>query len=529
MTKKASGTSVENTFSLKSLSVRFLFFLAFIEGSFVVFCEMVGAKMLSAFFGNSLSVWTAVISVTISCLALGYYVGGVLSRKTNKLTILSYLFAVAGWLMVVMPSWSKHLFQYFIDTELVIGAILSAIFLIGPAIFCLGATTPIIIQLINNNYNEAGKSAGHAYAVSTIAGIVSTLVLGFLLLPNWGKEVPLFIASALLVVLSFRIRFQYLSLFTAAVLFISLVSFLRQETTIPFSKKMYNSEGVMGRLTVYEQSYIDSPMRFRTLFVNGVPQTIIYSHEHRSNSFWDYVHKMSATASMKNGGDALLIGMGGGAVANELQELNFKLDIVDIDKRMFDISQRFFFFTPLITTSFIENDARNFIKTCKKTYDVIIIDVASGEVQPSNVFTVEGVLELKQLLKPNGFVLIQYQEKINPEKLSGHLCIAKTFQENDFNIYANYDYSEIAGIVLFCSLNKIDVIPVIEKENLTNNVISQPWLGQFLDESYIPINVSLGKGVLLTDDQPRLEQINYQTIEEWRKMAIKNFGHLFMN
>jgi predicted membrane-bound spermidine synthase len=528
MTKKASHTVSANATSLKKLSVSFLFFLAFLEGALVIFCEMIGAKMLSAFFGSSLSVWTAVISVTISCLALGYYVGGILSKKTNKQIILSYLIAIAGLLMVIMPSWSKHLFEHFMDAELVTGAILSTIFLIGPPIFCLGTTSPIIIQLINDNYKEAGKSAGHTYAISTIAGIVSTLVLGFVLLPNWGKEAPLIVASILLIGLSFYIKFQYVSLVAGVVLFISITSFLREEEPIPFSEKLYNSEGLMGRLTVYEQSYIDSPMKFRTLFINGIPQTITYSHENRSNSFWDYVHKMSATASIKSGGDALLIGMGGGAVANELQQLNFKLDIVDIDKRMYDISQRFFFFTPLPTTTFTENDARNFIKTCKNSYDVIIIDVASGEVQPSNVFTVEGIAELKKLLKPDGLVLIQYQEKINADKLSGHLCIAKTFQENDFTVYANYDYSEIAGIVLLCSLNEIDVKSVINKDKLTTNVTLQPWLGQFLHQSYIPTNNSLGKSVVLTDDQPRLEQVNYQTIEQWRKKAIENYGHLFI-
>jgi predicted membrane-bound spermidine synthase len=528
MAKKVSGIVNKNTQSFKSLSLSFLFFLAFLEGSLVIFCEMIGAKMLSAFFGNSLSVWTAVISVTISCLALGYYVGGMLSMKNNKLIILSYLIAVSGLLMVIMPIWSKQLFLIFMEAELIAGAILTTVFLIGPSIFCLGATSPIIIQLINNNYKEAGKSAGHVYAISTIAGIISTLVLGFLLLPNWGKEIPLFAASALLIILSFFIKFQYLSLFSGIVLFVSFGSFLRQEEPIPFYEKMYNSEGLMGRLTVYEQSYIDSPMRFRTLFINGVPQTIIYSHENISNSFWDYVHKMSATASAKSGGEALLLGMGGGAVATELQKLNFKLDIVDIDKRMYDVSQRFFFFAPLTSTRFIENDARNFIKTCKKTYDVIVIDVASGEVQPSNVFTVEGILELKQLLKPDGFVLIQYQEKINPEKLSGHLCIAETFQENDFKVYANYDFAEITGVVLFCSLKDIDITTFIDQDKLTTNVKLQTWLEQFLIEPFVPVNKALGKSVLLTDDQPRLERINYQTIEEWRKMAIQNYGHLFL-
>ena len=524
---KHQATTISTSKMQKQLALKFLFLLAFVEGAFVIFCELIGAKMLASFFGNSLAVWTAVITTTISFLTFGYFVGGILSKKDNKQNILAILLALAAFFMVVMPSWSVSLFRYFQDSELVAGAILSTLFLIGPAIFCLGTTSPIIIQLINEHYQEPGKSAGQTYAISTVAGVLSTLLLGFYLLPNMGKEVPLFVASITLVVFSVSIKFNYLTIASMLAIFFSALSFVKEDEGDVFFTKLYSSEGMMGKLSVYEKSYVDADIRFRTLFINGIPQTIIYSHQNISNSYWDYVHKMSAFATIHQGGDALLIGMGGAAVASELQQLNYRIDVVDIDKRMFQISKDFFFFTPLSTTNFTENDARNYIKTCKKTYDLIIIDVASGEVQPSNLFTIEGIAELKKILSPNGMVLIQYQEKINPESYSGHLSIAKTFEQNRFDVFANYDYSEIAGIVLVC-INKDVVLPAIEKEKLTPNVLAQEWLTEFLNQPFTPLNLKSGNTIILTDDQPRLEQINAETIELWRKKAILNYNHIIL-
>ena len=56
--------------------LRFLFLLAFMEGASVMACELLGAKMISPFFGSSLYVWAAVLGMTLFGLMSGYYTGG---------------------------------------------------------------------------------------------------------------------------------------------------------------------------------------------------------------------------------------------------------------------------------------------------------------------------------------------------------------------------------------------------------------------------------------------------------------------
>jgi predicted membrane-bound spermidine synthase len=508
----------------KELSLSFLYVLAFLEGALVIFSEMLGAKMLGAFFGNSLAVWTSVISTTIAFLTLGYYFGGLLSKRNDKTKILAFIFSLAGLFLIIMPSWSLTLFEKYNDATLISGAISSTVFLIGPSVLCLGMSSPIIIQLLSEQTNEAGKSAGHTYAISTLAGILSTLLIGFYLLPNWGVEMPIFIGTLCLLLVSFKIRFLYINIGSSIVFLLLLFTyFTKEDVSNKYFKKIYQSEGLMGQLKVYEQSFIDGDTKFRFLFINGIPQTIIYSHENLANSFWEYVHRISAVSSMKTNKKALLIGMGGGAIASELQKLNIDLDIVDIDKRMYQIAQEHFFFEPKKSTTFTVNDARHYIKTCKKKYDLIIIDIASGEVQPSNVFTKEGIAELKKIIQDDGIVLVQYQEKIDPTQLSGSQSIALTFQHNGFKTYRNFENIEVAGIILACSMNEID-FSKIDKEKLTANVAKQSWLDEFLKEPFQRITDTGKNSVLLVDDKPMLEHINAQTIEIWRTSMKNNYG-----
>jgi spermidine synthase len=499
-----------------------------LEGALVIFSELIGAKMLGSFYGASLTVWTAVISVTITFLTLGYFIGGKFSTSKSNVTILKNCFALAAFFIIVMPIWSETLFITFNEASLVSDAIKTTIFLIGPSVFCLGISSPIIIQLLSEQEGETGNVSGKVYAISTFAGILATLLLGYVLLPSFGLKTPLFIAAILLITISFYIKTTIFNILLGiVVLGFGFISVFKDNIDIKYHKTHYESEGLMGQLKVIDQDYNGNNIHFRLLFINGIPQTVIFNQNKEGNSFWEYVHRFSAIASLKQGQEALLFGMGGGAIANELQKQNFNLDIVDIDKRMFEISQNYFYFKPKPTTSFTIDDARHYIKTCQKKYDLILLDICSGEVQPSNVFTKEGIAELKKILNKDGIILVQYQEKINPTLISGSQSIAKTLQFNGFKTYQNVENLEVASIIIAASpieipFNKLDT------NKMTLNVKNQKWLKEFVKEPFQPINKPLKNSILLEDDKPILEKLNAETIELWRKSTMKYYGLKFL-
>ena len=57
-------------------NVKIALTLSLIEGGAVMFAEIVSAKMIAPVFGTSLYVWTSVLTITLTGLMIGYFLGG---------------------------------------------------------------------------------------------------------------------------------------------------------------------------------------------------------------------------------------------------------------------------------------------------------------------------------------------------------------------------------------------------------------------------------------------------------------------
>ena len=60
-----------------------LFSIIFFTGAVVLSLELLASRILTPFFGVSLYIWTAILSVTLIFLAIGYQLGGWLTSKIN--------------------------------------------------------------------------------------------------------------------------------------------------------------------------------------------------------------------------------------------------------------------------------------------------------------------------------------------------------------------------------------------------------------------------------------------------------------
>ena len=58
--------------------------------------EILGSRIVAPYFGNTLYIWSSLISVAIASLAIGYYIGGKLSDKRPEFKVLYSLIAVVG-------------------------------------------------------------------------------------------------------------------------------------------------------------------------------------------------------------------------------------------------------------------------------------------------------------------------------------------------------------------------------------------------------------------------------------------------
>ena len=78
--------------------------ILFVEGASLMVVELLGAKLLAPFYGSSLYVWTAVLSITIIGLTLGYHFGGKLTQKKALHYYLGLIILLAGLFILAMPA-----------------------------------------------------------------------------------------------------------------------------------------------------------------------------------------------------------------------------------------------------------------------------------------------------------------------------------------------------------------------------------------------------------------------------------------
>lgn len=177
---------------------KLFFVIAFIEGGALMSTELLGAKMISPYFGVSPYTWASVLSVTLLGLAIGYYAGGKISKKKTSLKMLTYILFFSAVSIYVISNFSNPLLDSLIKLNFLPGILASSIIILSIPLFLFGTVSPIIISLINKDKAKTGKTAGTVYSISTLGGIIFTFVFGFYLIPFLGTELSSNITAILL-------------------------------------------------------------------------------------------------------------------------------------------------------------------------------------------------------------------------------------------------------------------------------------------------------------------------------------------
>lgn len=182
---------------MKTFSTQALLVTAFFEGGAVMACEVLGAKMLAPYYGNSLYVWAGALGITLAGLAGGYFAGSFYSGRKNKETILFAALLTGATAIAAMPLISSHIVNATLPLDLKAGIILSCIALLFVPLFCFGLVSPLIISCIGRTENNGGRATGNVYAISTTGGIIFTIVSGFVLIPSLGLMLSACLVAAI--------------------------------------------------------------------------------------------------------------------------------------------------------------------------------------------------------------------------------------------------------------------------------------------------------------------------------------------
>src|SRR5258708_880653 len=163
--------------------------LVFIGGFIMMVLEIIGARFLARDFGSSFHVWVSQIGVVLIALAVGYYLGGALADRWQRLSVLVALLMPAGVLLVLIPNCATWLITAIISRhptdqpipilwqklDPVLG---SALTFLLPCVV-LATLSPYMIRLATHSLARVGRSSGFIIASSTVGSIAGVFVSGF--------------------------------------------------------------------------------------------------------------------------------------------------------------------------------------------------------------------------------------------------------------------------------------------------------------------------------------------------------------
>lgn len=166
--------------------------VVFVSGFVIMVLEIVGARYLAKDFGSSFYVWTSQIGVILIALALGYYAGGALADRWQRLRPLTWLLVAAAGLTLLLPDFTPRVIDAIVlrhPSEQPVPALWqkldpvlgSAALFLGPC-FVLAMLPPYMIRLASLRLGHVGRMSGLIYAASTVGGIAGVFVSAYVLI-----------------------------------------------------------------------------------------------------------------------------------------------------------------------------------------------------------------------------------------------------------------------------------------------------------------------------------------------------------
>ena len=415
-----------------------LLFIVLLEGFTVMFLELAAAGLMHPCFGNSIYTWSAIVGLSLAALCIGYYLGGVLSAKVKKASTVCLLLVILGAYISAFTAFQTAMLDFFSTFPVKKGALIyGGLLLIIPLALC-GAIAPIVIKITANKTESAGLSSGKIFGTSTLGGIISAFYTGFYVLPTYGVEESMLLVSWNLIVIGLMslifskpVMKVLLLALTVGVIGI-IAAFCGREKQVQL---LYASDGVLGQIQVYDHSKTLENKREvteRVLLINNYHQALMDANS-PNNSLWERSYYFSALATVLPGGsNALMLGLGGGTFAKDFKRLGFKVDAIELDPRIEEVAKKFFYLPA--ETSIIIDDARHYLNIATKKYDLIHVDLFSGECPAFNCMSVEAFEAMSNILNDNGLILFNYFGYLNGSKGASIRAIAKSLDHVGFTV-----------------------------------------------------------------------------------------------
>jgi spermidine synthase len=380
-----------------------LYVVVALAGAAVLMLEILGTRVLGPFYGVSLFLWSALISVTLAALATGYALGGRWAGHAPRASRLSWLLAGAGAWVLLVPWTRGPLIAMASLAGLRAAVLIAALLLFFPPLMLLGMVSPYAIRIMTRSVDEVGRVSGDLFAISTVASVGAALLTGFVLVPLLGVSRLLFAVGLLLLVAAAIARLgsggvlAWLAILAGAALAVPGLSRVERAPNGVLAR----TESPYAELRVVEHGGL------RLFMIDGGIHSMINAETEAPHQPYVYVAELGLDAFPRPG-RALLLGLGGGGWAGVAARHGWAVDAVEIDPQVPKVAADWFYLKPGHAHVIVE-DARRYLRRSDASYEVILFDAFGSSSIPFHLVTRECFAEAKARLAPGGVMMVNVE------------------------------------------------------------------------------------------------------------------------
>jgi spermidine synthase len=389
---------------------RLLRVLVFVVGVSTLGAEIAAARLLAPFFGASTIVWANTIGTVLVALSIGYWLGGRLADRRPHMAGLARWVLGASVLLAIVPLVAEPFLTISveafddIDVGAALGSLIGVLVLIAVPVLLLGAVSPWAIRLSVARVDDAGRTAGSLYALSTIGSLLGTWLSTLVLIPLIGTQ-RTFIAMAFAVALAAAVvlpRRMLLVPFGVGLLLAVPPGTTKaadgarvleeRETESQYARVIELSSGER-RLELNEGQAYHSTWRRDTVLTGNV---------------WDGYLTTPFTVLGRAPRSLAILGNGGGTTVRAYEKLfpGTEIDGVEIDGELTELGEKWFGLRARPNVRLHTADARPFLRRADRRWEAIMIDAYRQPYIPFYLTTREFFALVRDRLDPGGVVVV---------------------------------------------------------------------------------------------------------------------------
>jgi predicted membrane-bound spermidine synthase len=390
--------------------MRLLRALVFTVGASTLGAEIAAARLMAPFFGASTIVWANTIATVLVALSIGYWLGGRMADRRPSLERLAAWVLFASVLLALVPLVADPFLDLAvsafddIDVGAAIGSLVGVLVLVAVPVLLLAAASPWAIRLSVERVEDAGRTAGSLYALSTIGSLLGTFLAALVLVPLVGTQ-------------------RTFLLFAAAVALVAALALPRRHLLVPVvlgamvllptgTTKAGDGARVLEERETPDQyaRVIELPDGERRLELNeGQAYHSVWRPDSvLTGNVWDGYLSTPVSVLGRAPRSLAILGNGAGTTARAYGELfpDTTIDGVEIDGELTELGRRWFGLRDRPGLELHTADARPFLRRADERWEAIMVDAYRQPYIPFYLTTREFFDLTRERLEPGGVVIV---------------------------------------------------------------------------------------------------------------------------